>query len=236
MKVAIHQPNYIPWLGFFSKMRFADVFVFLDDAEVSTGQGYVYRSQVRNDKGEAIWLSVPTSRKLGEPIRTVRFADKKWTRTHVNRLTSYYRESRYCAEIVDLIRPLYAEPGELLADFNIRVIEAIAGALKLGCRFKRSSQLGVHGVRDERLVDLVRIVGGSTYLSGKGGENYQDPARFASADIGLEVLEYKPIPYPQGQSDFIGGLSILDALFHVGPEATRKLLRYPDVSGSATAA
>ena len=76
---------------------------------------------------------------------------------------------------------------------------------------------------DERLIDLVQAVGGGAYLSGAGGQNYQHPEKFAAAGIDLQVREYKPRPYARAQGDFVPGLSILDALFNIGPATVEHL-------------
>jgi len=230
MRIAIHQPNYIPWCGYFAKMRSCDVFVFLDDAEISTSQSYVYRSKVRNETGP-LWLSVPTRRKLHDLILGVRFADSKWSQKHLNKLHAFYHKCFYFDEVYAFLAPIYQETGDTLADFNVRMIRKIADYLGLGCRFERSSFLMADGLRDDRHISLARIIGANTYLSGKGGQNYQDPAKFAEAGIELDVRTYTPIPYKQIHGDFIAGLSILDALFHLGRD-TIQILEYSSHNGS----
>jgi hypothetical protein len=234
VRLAVHQPNYIPWCGYFSKIRACDVFVFLDDAEISTGQSYVYRSQVRGPNG-AEWLSVPTHRSLHQSIRDVTFADAKWARKHLHKLDALYAKAPHFREVFPLLEPIFREPGELLADFNIRLIRAIAAYLGLERRFERSSELKVEGKRDDRHIALAAAVGADRYLSGKGGQGYQDPARFAEAGLRLEVSEYTPVAYSQIHGEFLPGLSIVDALFNCGRGAAELLAASPgDASPEAT--
>lgn len=225
MRVGIHQPNYAPWCGYFTKMRHCDVFVFLDDAEMP-GHGYVNRTQIRGrESGQ--WLSVPTPAcSEGQPIRDVAFADSKWPRKHVNTLRSIYGRCPHFNEVLALLEPIYREPGDRLAAFNQRLIRVIAEYLGLACHFEVSSLLGPQGIGDDRLISLCRKLGADEYLSGKGGQNYQDPAKFAAAGITLTVGVYTAIPYQQVHGDFVPNLSILDALFHLGRE-TPRLLEYP---------
>ena len=224
-RIAIHQPNYVPWCGYFAKLRAADVFVFLDDAEMSS-QSYIYRSQIRGPQAPQ-WLSMPNNRHLHMQIRDVRLNGAGGAVSHLGKLQGIYRKAPFYREVTALIEPIYREPGEWLAGFNQRLVIAIAGYLGIACRFESSSLLAPTGTADDRLIDLVTKLGGATYVSGKGGANYQDPAKFAAAGIGLEVREYRPVPYVQTQGDFMPGLSILDALYNVGPEAAQ-LLVYPD--------
>jgi len=225
MKLGVHQPNYAPWCGYFAKIRACDVFVFLDDAEISTGQSYVYRTRVRSENGP-IWLSVPTHRALHESIGSVRFADRKWATKHRNRLQASYRLAPFFSEVFAILEPIYDAPGETLADFNIRLIRAIADYLGIHCRWERASSFAISETRDDRHVALAHAVGADTYVSGKGGGKYQDPTVFDAAGVRLEVREYVAVPYPQVQGGkFEAGLSVLDAMFNVGGEA-RSLLSY----------
>lgn len=227
MRVAIHQPNYAPWCGYFAKLLHADVFILLDDVQLPLGRSYVSRTQVLGREG-AHWLSVPVLRQRGQTIAEVRFADGAWPRRHLETLRAGYARTPFFDEIWALIEPVYRDPGELLAPFNQRLIEGLATYLEIdlrGRRMLRASELKVAGRGDERLIELVQAVEGQTYLSGPGGLNYQDPARFASAGLALDVKTYVPIAYGQGGKQFVPGLSILDALFHLG-RATRQLLTY----------
>jgi hypothetical protein len=222
--LAVHQPNYAPWCGYFAKMRHCNVFVFLDDAQMPGGQSYVYRTKIRNGDGDK-WLSIPNRSRLGEPIREVRFADAKWTSKHVNALRAVYGRCPCFKEVFPSLEPLYLDPGESLAAFNQAMIRTIADYLGMMCRFEVSSQLGPSGTGDDRLIGLARMLGAGVYLSGKGGQNYQDPAKFATAGVELAVRPYVPVAYPQIHGEFVPGLSILDALFHLG-KRTNDLLEY----------
>lgn len=218
MIVAIHQPNYAPWPGYFAKMLASDVFVFLDEVQMPSRGSYVSRVLIGGQQ-EPRWLSVPVHFQSGDRIADVRIADTNFPRKHIGSLRTAYSRCRYFREVFALLEPLYDEPGSSLADFNIKMIQAIAGYLQLPCRFEKSSDLKSEGESDDRLISLTRFVGGDTYLSGKGGQNYQDPAKFDAAGIHLDVRTYRPIPYPQRFDKFTPGLSILDALFHLGTAA-----------------
>lgn len=225
MRLAIHQPNYLPWCGYFAKMSACDIFVFLDDADISPGQSYVYRVQVKNQQ-RGIWLSIPTHRHQNQPIQDVEFADTKWSNKHLRTFRYVYIKAPYFREVYDLLEPIYANPGTKLSQFNIRLIRAIVCYLGLSCRMELSSCLNVSGNSDDRLLAITRMLGADTYISGKGGQKYQAPAKFQKAGVTLEVHTYKPIVYPQLHGEFIPGLSIVDALFNLGPQ-TVSLLEYP---------
>jgi hypothetical protein len=230
--VGIHQPNYAPWLGYFAKMSAVEHFIFLDDCQMPIGRSYVSRVQVRGSAG-AEWMSVPAVRAAGEPIQAVRFADASWPKKHLRKLEVNYGRCPFYRPVMDRIRPVYDDPGERLAAFNIRLIRALAEYLGLSPRFHLASELSVAGESTDRLIELVRRVGGTTYVSGLGGTSYQDPGAFQAYGLTLDVRSYQLRPYPQLQGEFVGGLSVLDALFHLGPE-TLGLLDYPPLVSAAS--
>lgn len=226
MRVAMHQPNYAPWCGYFAKMRACDIFIFLDDVQMSKGS-YIYRCRVRGRAG-GHWLSIPTDYRFGSNIIDVRFAKMKWKQKHLGTLRALYGRSPCFKEVFAFIEPLYLEPTDTLAEFNIRMIKTIAAYLEIPSRFEKSSSLQPEGQKADRLISLAHLVGADTYVSGKGGQNYQDPIKFTAAGIRLDVHEYRHIPYTFVEGEDVTGLSILDALFHLGRQVN-SLLDYPRV-------
>jgi hypothetical protein len=107
----------------------------------------------------------------------------------------------------------------------------VADHLALSPRWERSSDLRPEGTADDRLISLTTVVAGDTYVSGAGGQSYQDEEKFRQAGLEIEVHEYVPVPYPQFADPFTPGLTILDALFHLGRDATR-VLAYPLASST----
>lgn len=230
LRVAIHQPNYAPWCGFFAKLRAADVLVLLDDAQLPRGRSFVARTQVLGPLGPQ-WLTVPVAHDGAatpggqRTIAAARIADPSWARRHLRTLQARYARTPFFAEVFPRLTPLYETAGAELAEFNIRLIATVATYLGLQQRVIRASTLGCPGGGDARLVALVQAAGGTTYVSGPSGPKYQAAEKFTTAGLALEIRTYVPVPYPQGRP-FVPGLSILDALFRCG-RATTDLLCYP---------
>lgn len=222
MNIAVHQPNYFPWLGYFAKMAKSDVFVFLDDVQLPQGRSYVYRTKIHSANGGA-WLSVPIRREERQLIKDVRFADADWRRRHRMTLLHTYKKAPFFQSVMALVDSIYAVETDGLSILNMRALTLLAEYLGLSCRFEVASAFGVTSGGDDRLIELVKAVGGDTYISGAGGQNYQRPEKFKMAGIDLCVCEYKPQPYLPFQGDFIPGLSVLDALFNLGPDAAKHL-------------
>lgn len=226
MVVAIHQPNYLPWCGYFAKIAAADAFVVLDDVPLSNGRSFVSRTEIRGP-GRKQWLSIPVQRSSRSTIAQAQFADPRWAPRHFRTLQAMYGHAAYGGTALAWLQAIYADPGERLADFNLRLITHLLSLLGISTRLIRASELGVPGTGSEHLLGLVRAAGGTTYLSGPSGREYLDEAPFAEAGIAIQYGHYQPQRYPQPGDAFVPSLSLLDALFHIGPAATRALLSYP---------
>ena len=223
--VAIHQPNYAPWLGYFHKMAHADLFVFLDDAQFSKGS-YTNRVQILTN-GAVRWLTIPVQQGLGTPINQVAIARGDWKRAHLDTLRASYRNAAHVREVWPDIETLYADlPPDGLAQANATLIARLAENLRIATPTRLASRLDI-GVAagDDRLVAIVSALArGGTYLSGKGGGNYQDPAKFERAGLALAYTQFSHPQYEQGAPTFVPGLSVLDAVFNLGWERTAELV------------
>ncbi|HUT49662.1 MAG TPA: WbqC family protein [Alphaproteobacteria bacterium] len=222
--VAIHQPNYLPWLGYFDKLARADRFVFLDDAQF-TKNSYINRTRVAAG-GAARWLTIPVQVHLGDPIASVRPATTDWRRRHLDALKQFYRAAPAFDTVWSRIEAIYAGiPDSGLAAINMHLIGCIADLLGLKTPRLLSSDLGLDELKgSERLIAICQhIAPGGTYLSGRGGVKYQDEAAFDAAGL---ALQYNDFDHPEYSQDgaFIAGLSMLDPLFRIGPEATAELI------------
>lgn len=224
--VAIHQPNYAPWLGHFYKLARADIFVFLDDAQFSK-QSFINRVRILGPNGPR-WLSQPVKVSLGQTIQDARLANPEWARSHLDTLRGSYRDADRFRSVWRDVEALYTDlPGADLATVNRALVERIAARLGLRTEFRSSSGIETGAARgDDRLVTIVdSLAPGGTYLSGKGGAGYQDPAKFAAAGLTLAYTDFTHPHYAQGGAAFEAGLSVLDAVFHLGWEAAAKLLQ-----------
>jgi hypothetical protein len=224
--VAVHQPNYIPWCGYFSKLRASDVFVFLDDAPFPN-RSYIPRTKIRVS-GQEKWLSVPVSNRPNQAINQVELADENWAKKHLSTIQHSYGKSPHFEEVMSFLDPILRSRFSKLSELNIELIKSIVDYLGLKNVVRRSSEIETSGSGDDRLISIVKSVGGETYLSGPGGENYQSREKFEVNGLELCVRAYKPIPYSAERFPFIPGLSIIDPLFILGRDALA-LLKYDQV-------
>jgi hypothetical protein len=236
LTVAIHQPNFFPWLGYFDKFARSDVFILLDDVQYpKTGANWVNRVRLRI-AGAPAWATVPVVRSYsGTRLITEMQIDDRlpWRRKFLRTVEANYRRAAHFEDVFPVIEDLIAWPGTSMADFNVHAILVIAERLTLDpARAVRSSSLQASGSATDRLISLVQAVGGATYLCGGGADGYQEDEKFAAAGLHLQFQEFQHPRYPQGAFEFVAGLSILDALCHCGWMATRTLLGTPRVVAS----
>lgn len=216
MRIAIHQPNYVPWSGYFYKIAQCDQFVFLDDAQY-TKNSFINRNRIKTPQGEH-WLTIPVSVSLGQEVREV-VPKSDWVERHLKTLQQSYAKTRgykmYAEGIAQVLRTEHAN----LAELNIVMIKHICELLSITTPVLCASELGVEGSSDERLAAITQVLNGNIYLSGFGGANYQLEQTFANRNITLETYKFRPPFYKQQWGEFIPGLSILDVLFNCADEA-----------------
>jgi hypothetical protein len=224
MIVAAHQPNYLPWAGFFHKMARCDVFVFLDSVQYSR-TSYTARCSIKQSDGRASWLSVPVLKKGRYFQKVSQVAidrQRPWQAEHLKTLESCYSRAACFKEYPWLLDLAYRGKWENLSQFNQAVIIRLAEHLGIKTRFVNLSELNIDGKSTEMLVSVCQALKARKYLSGPGGQKYLDPEQFRQAGIGLDYTKYQSRPYPQPWGEFVPGLSIIDALFNCGPEETKK--------------
>jgi hypothetical protein len=218
MIVAIHQPNFLPWLGYFYKMARCDRFVLLDSVSFAKGS-YTNRVQIKTPQGPQ-WLTVPvqTKGKLGAPICEI-LTDENvdWRGKICKTLETNYKACPHYQPYGDQIREIIASSGEGLSELNIRLIEYLARQFEITVPTCRSTALHATGKAAELLAAICRELGATTYLSGSGGANYQDEQTFQTAGLELTYANYSHPRYRQAFGDFAAGLSAVDLLLNCGP-------------------
>lgn len=192
MIVAIHQPHYMPWLGYLRKMKDADLFVYLDKTDY-TKNYFINRNKILiND--EKRWLTVPvlTKGRIGQAIKDVEVNWNRptceWNDRHCRTLLQNY--SKCIRDKQEKIKEFYDFKGKLLIDWCIRSVELLRQAFGINTPIIFESDLDVSGVRTERLVNICRAVGADTYLSGTGAKKYIDIELFDNIDF--KYLNWRP--------------------------------------------
>lgn len=225
MRATIHQPTFFPYLGFFRKIAKADVFVLYDTAQYSRGDWH-NRNRILGPNGVQ-WLTVPVQATVNASFHEAKLAETKFLRKHLASIETAYKNARYFAVLFPYIQKWYGEPADTLAQFNERIIRGLLEILGIETRIVRTSELALHG--DEKstdaLIAILKEINASHYISGADGKNYLEPGKFTQENIELLFNDFEATPYQQSWTEtFIPNLSVIDALMHLGPEDTRKIL------------
>ena len=221
--VGMHQPNMMPWIGYFYKIFQSDVFIFVDDVQfIKSGSSYT-NSVTFNERGKAIKLTVPIKRVSGEKqnINEITYAKNNWQRKIIRSLELNYAKCDYYKEHKDFIFNLINSSCENYSQYNINFIQEIAKKLNCQADFKISSQIdkGEINSATERIVKLAKAVNATHFISGRGGDNYQDHNMYKENGIELIYSNFIDFEYKQYRTtEFVKGLSIVDAIFNIGFE------------------
>jgi hypothetical protein len=218
-RVAILQSSYIPWKGYFDIIHDVDLFIFYDDVQY-TLRDWRNRNRVKTARG-AEWLTIPTNGTQQHLICDVQFTDPKWQVKHWETLRHVYGKAPYFERYRPFLQDVYlGRHWTHLSELNQYLIKEISREfLSIAASFADSRQYHAVDAKQERIVDLLTKAGATLYVSGPSAKNYINEATFAEAGIELVWKDYNGYPeYPQFHPPFQHGVSILDLLFHAGPD------------------
>lgn len=222
MKLAIHQPQYLPWLGYFDKLDSADVFVFLDTVQFKKHE-WQNRNRIRTKDGWQ-WLTVPIIDRFPERIDRVEINGKTdWQRKHCQALRLHYGGAPCWEPLGPELVALLEKPWGALRDLNVALSELLCRHLGITTPRLLASSLSAREDPTERLIDICRAVGATVYLAGQTGPAYMDVTRFSQAGIDIDVQAYQHPQYPQRYTPFVSHLAVVDLLLNCGPESLQVL-------------
>lgn len=231
--IAIHQPNFFPWLGYFAKIATCDAFVFFDDVQFPKTGG-VWTNRIKLLIGsEARWVTAAIDRNY-HGLRTVKEihfkAGEPWREKLLKTIEANYRRHPNYAETMEAVEPLLLNQESNIAKYNIHSVTTISKLLGLNTeKLYSSSDLSCTGSSNALLCSITKSLGGSSYLCGGGATGYQSESIFKKQGVLLQHQNFvHPIYTQRNVTDFVPGLSIIDALMNLGFERVGQLLRYSD--------
>lgn len=228
MKVAAHQPHYLPWLGYLAKIAEADRFVVMDDLQFEA-QNFQNRNRVKINHGQ-VWLTVPLER----GPQSERICDKRiqnqaspkehWQRRTWETLRIHYGAAPYFGCYAPELADVYTRRWERLVDLNLHLLALHCKWLEIETPIVRASSLALEGQKTERILRMCRAVGADVYLSGRGASaGYLDVGLLERCGVAVEWQRFRHPVHPQRYGGFLSHLSALDLLFNCGPASARIL-------------
>jgi hypothetical protein len=220
MKVAILQSNYLPWKGYFDIIHDVDLFIFYDDVQY-TKNDWRNRNRIKTPKGSK-WLTIPTGTDLNRSICDVRIPDGTWSASHWKLISENYKACPHFDSLAPFLHTIYMDrQWATLSELNHHLIRSIAtDLLDIKTSFSDSRKFSLKGRGQDRVVELLKSVGATEYLSGPAGKAYLEPERFAAEGIKLTWKDYSGYPsYPQLFPPFDHNVSVIDLLLNIGAKA-----------------
>lgn len=222
MRVAIHQPQFLPWLGYLDKIDQADLFVALDNVQYKKTE-WQNRNRIRTPQGWQ-WLTVPVLQTFRQRIMDTTINQTvDWRGKHLRTIERHYRRAAYRDRFLEGLREVYRRPWERLSDLNLAVLKWLLEAFGIKTPLRFASEMTLREEPTDRLIDICRGVGATHYLSGVSGPAYMDMPRFEASGVRLEVQDFHHPVYPQCYNPFIPGMAAIDLLFTSGDDALRQL-------------
>lgn len=219
MKITAHQPNYIPWLGFFHRMDNVDKFVILDNVQF-TKDLFMQRNKIKTANG-VLMLTVPVRAKMDTLIKDVLIDNSQnWQKRHWLSIKYNYNKSQYWEYLFQELEEIYSKEWIKLFDLNMEIINLIRNKLKINTELIMASELSQDfGKKTNLLVNLCKHLNANTFFSGSGSKVYIVEEEFDKNNINLIFQDYKHPVYPQRLGEFASHLSILDLIFNCGPDS-----------------
>lgn len=225
MIASIHQPQFMPWLGYFHKIIKSDIFVFLDTVQFKKNE-FQNRNKIKTAQGW-MWLTVPVLYKYPEHINEVKInSGVDWRKKHMRALEINYQKAPYCRWLFPTMDGFYTGDSESLSELNRESVLTLLKVLGVNKKTKVASEVELEDFSEEpseRLAAICASLGADTYLSGAGGREYLNLDPFHTRDITVIFQEFQHPVYRQLYGDFVPNLSLLDLLFNYGPDSLNVL-------------
>jgi len=223
MIVSIHQPNYIPWVGFFNKILSSDVYVVFDDVQFPRGKDYANRNQIKTNNGKK-WLTVPVNGKSQlRPWNKIEINNNDWIEQHLSLLESFYRKSEYFATYYPGLKEIYHRGHIKLIDLNLDLIKYILKEIGKDVDIVMSSDIKTDKKGLDKILHILKELNATTYISGsgEGSKRYIDESLFKENSIKLIWQKFDQLEYKQQFGEFMPYMTILDLLFNHGPDSKK---------------
>lgn len=228
MLVTIHQPEFLPWLGFFDKMDMADLFVLLDNVQYCHGY-FQNRNRIRGARS-GIWVTIPVlhSHCENRVISAMQIDNSKnWKRKIICSIECCYSRSPFFDDYFKGLIRCFESRSSYLKDLNVCLIQYIAESFGINKKIILASDLEVGGKGSQLIRDICLKTGADIYLSGVSGSDYLDAGDFEDHGIELRYQQFFHPIYRQVYEPFIPCMSAIDLLFNYG-ESSLDIIRDPD--------
>ena len=225
MIVSIHQPNYLPWLGYFNKIIRSDVFVIFDDVQFPIGKKGFFgnRNQIKTNSGQ-LWLTVPVlDRSKCKNFNDIKVNYNGWNEKHIKNIENFYRKSEYFDVYYKDIENILSQEYDNFSELSTKLITYFMNVMDIDTKLVYSSEIckDVDLTGMDKIFYILEQLKADTYISsdGPGSRRYIKDEDFSDKNIKLIWQDFEHPIYKQMHGDFISHLSIIDLLFNCGDKS-----------------
>lgn len=225
MILTAHQPVYLPWLGLFHKIALSDTYVYFDDVQYQM-KDWNNRNHIKTAQGP-LWLTVPVLCKgyRDKKIRDIEINNQEpWQRKHWRSLQINYGKSPHFDRYAPFFQEVYTRSWRTLVELNEHMLRWFLEMLGISVKFLKASDQGFQGTKSALVLDMCRRLKADLYIFGAQGKDYANVDDFSKAGVRVLFQDYHHPVYPQGPGPFVSHMSVVDLLFHCGPESFRVLM------------
>lgn len=223
MRVAAIQPSFIPWRGYFDIIASVDLFVLLDDVQF-TKRDWRNRNKIKTPNGTE-WLTVPVVYNSRSQLILDTSIDysQPWGKQFHATWRANYSRAPFFAQLSPLISDVGNGEDATISELDSKLTKRVCSYLGISTPMLFSSGLEIEGTKTDRLINLLRKLKATTYLSGPSADAYLDKDAFRRHGIGLEYKSYDYPPYSQQWGTFDGAVTVLDLIANCGASARNYL-------------
>ena len=211
MIISIHQPAYLPWLGYFDKINRSDIFIYLDSVQLEKNS-YTCRNKIKTPQGST-WLTIPliTKGHTANSIGDIRIDNSQnWKKKHLKNIFFNYKKAKYFDELYPKIELLFEEDFDLFSDLAYQHMVFWLNEFNIQTKIVKSSTLDIETKKSDLVLDLCSNFNASKYLSGALGKDYLNESIFDQNEIQIEYQNYSHPVYQQLNGEFLPYMGIVD--------------------------
>jgi len=219
MIVAVHQPQYLPWLGYFDKIRRADIFVLLDNVQFKKNE-WQNRNKIKTAQVSQ-WVTVPVGYKYPQLINEVTINNTvRWQHKQSQAILTNYRKAACHEYLEEFFEEIFSNSWQMISELNTYVVRRLVGVLGIDTPLFVASELGEFPEDpDERLIEITRHFNGDTYLAGSGGRQYMDLEKYSKQGIAVKFQDFQHPVYEQLFGEFEPYMSAIDLILNHGDKS-----------------
>jgi len=230
MKLAIMQPYFFPYLGYFSLILIADEFILFDTPQYIR-HGWIERNRILKLDGEPLYIKVALKKHKRETaIKDIVINNEvNWQSKIKAQLDSYKKKAPHFQQVTEMFDPIISKEYSSIVDLNYEILSTICGFLEVKTPIKIWSKMEVDieevNAPDEWALNICKALKAESYYNPEGGIDFFDRKKYLSSGIEINFLRYKSENYDQLGNEFVPNLSIIDVLMFNSKEEIQKMLQ-----------